>query len=160
MSTQGSAPHVPLPEDIKQAISIASAKVAVLNEDEKKLIHVKLELEKDIARLEIRRDDIVEKTLPLADLKDKAEAELEKIVKDVEDARSSCNALNAEIATATKDIEDTRAEIAVEAAKLSTIVSQSRDAQVDLDARRATVKALEEGIEARKARIQDALATL
>ena len=68
--------------------------------------------------------------------------------------------MDAELVVARKEISEARANTLVEASKLSTIVSQAREAQGDLDARKAAVKALEDEIEARKARIQDALATL
>jgi chromosome segregation ATPase len=160
MSTQGSAPSVVLPEELQQAISIGSAKVSVLREEESKLAHSKVDLEKDIARLEIRRDEVITETRGLVDAKEEAEAELGKIEKKLEDAKVVYGTLDAELVIARKEISEARANTLAEGAKLSTIVAQAREAQVDLDARRDAVKALEDEIEARKARIQDALATL
>lgn len=160
MSTQGSAPAVVLPEELQQAISIASAKVSVLREEEQKLSHSKSDMEKDVARLEIRRDTVIADTSVLASKKEEAEAELAKVSEKLEEAKVVYGTLDAELVSARKELSDARSSTLAEAAKLSTIVSQARDAQNELDDRRATVKALEEGIEARKARIQDALATL
>jgi len=160
MSTQGSASSVVLPEDLQQAISIGSAKVSVLREEESKLAHSKTDLEKDIARLEIRRDEVIAETRGLGEAKEEAEAELGKTEKKLEDAKIVYGTLDAELVVARKEISEARANTLVEASKLSTIVSQAREAQVDLDARKAAVKAIEDEIEARKARIQNALATL
>ena len=160
MSTQGSAPSVVLPEELQQAISIGSAKVSVLREEESKLAHSKIDLEKDIARLEIRRDEVIAETRGLVDAKEEAESELGKTEKKLEDAKVVYGTLDAELVVARKEISEARANTLVEGAKLSTIVSQAREAQSDLDARHDAVKALEDEIEARKARIQSALATL
>lgn len=160
MSTQGSAPSVVLPEELQQAISIGSAKVSVLREEESKLAHSKVDLEKDIARLEIRRDEVIAETRGLVDAKEEAEVELGKTEKKLEDAKVVYGTLDAELVIARKEISEARANTLAEGAKLSTIVAQAREAQVDLDARRDAVKALEDEIEARKARIQNALATL
>ena len=160
MSAQGSAPSVVLPEELQQAISIGSAKVSVLREEESKLAHSKIDLEKDIARLEIRRDEVIAETRGLVDAKEEAESELGKTEKKLEDAKVVYGTLDAELVVARKEISEARANTLVEGAKLSTIVSQAREAQSDLDARHDAVKALEDEIEARKARIQSALATL
>ena len=160
MSTQGSAPSVVLPEELQQAISIGSAKVSVLREEESKLAHSKIDLEKDIARLEIRRDEVIAETRGLVDAKEEAESELGMTEKKLEDAKVVYGTLDAELVVARKEISEARANTLVEGAKLSTIVSQAREAQSDLDARHDAVKALEDEIEARKARIQSALATL
>ena len=160
MSTQGSAPSVVLPEELQQAISIGSAKVSVLREEESKLEHSKIDLEKDIARLEIRRDEVIAETRGLVDAKEEAESELGKTEKKLEDAKVVYGTLDAELVVARKEISEARANTLVEGAKLSTIVPQAREAQSDLDARHDAVKALEDEIEARKARIQSALATL
>lgn len=160
MSTQGTVSAVVLPEELQQAISIGSAKVSVLREEESKLSHSKTDLEKDIARLEIRRDEVIAETMALVTKKEDAEAELVKVGEKLEDAKVVYGTLDAELVVARKEISEARSSTIAEATKLSTIVAQAREAQIDLDARHDAVKALEADIEARKARIQDALATL
>lgn len=160
MTTQGSAPAIALPEELQQAINIATAKVAVLREEEQKLDHAKLDLEKDTARLELRRDSILAETVGFVTAKENAEAELGRTEKKLEDIRVVYGTVDAELVVARKELSEARVATLAEATKLSTIVSQSREAQNDFDARRKAVEALEEEAVARKARIQAALATL
>ena len=113
MSTQGTATAVVLPEELQQAISIGSAKVSVLREEESKLAHSKTDLEKDIARLEIRRDEVIAETRGLVDAKEEAEAELGKTEKKLEDAKVVYGTLDAELVVARKEISEARANTLV-----------------------------------------------
>lgn len=160
MTTQGTSQSLVLPEDLQQAVNIANAKVSVLREENQRLERTKVEVEKDTARLELRRDELVNEINKFIAEKETAEGELGKVERRLEDAKVAFGLLDAELVVAKKELISAREATAVEGVKLSTIVAQAREAQVTFDARKAAVAAQEKEIEERKARIKAALETL
>ena len=147
-------------DDLAAAISLASAKVSVLKDDEVKLTYAKSDLVKELARLELSRDAVIAETKELVDAKESAERLLGEVEAKFIEAGAAFGALDEGLVMARKEMEAACATTIAESVKLSEIVSQCREAQSELDAVKAEAEAAKAAIEERKARIQDALATL
>ena len=122
-------PYIPqLPEDTQKMIDLAYQKINVLREEEQKMTKYKVELEKETAREEVRRDNLLNEikklegqeiadTNRLETLKTEINSAVIKLgethfetQKKIKDAEISQKKANETIETATKSLIEVKAE--------------------------------------------------
>lgn len=158
-STQGTG-AIALPEKVQEAINIAEAKVSVLRDEEIRLGRVKGEAEKEIARLEIRRDTIEGAIPALEGEATSLQSTVGSLTAAVKSAKEELAAIEENRKSAVKEAKAAESLTKLEAAKLSQIVAQAREAQEAVAEAKVALQANVDAFNTRKARTLELLSSI
>ena len=159
MDTQGYGAVI-LPEKIQEAINIAEAKVAVLRDEEIRLGRVKGEMEKEVARLEIRRDTLASAIPELEASVINLQGNVDSLAIAVEKSKSDLLTLEDSAKSVTKEIVLAQEATQAESLKLSETVLKAREVEEASARLKESLSSDIAAFEIRKARVQELLASI
>lgn len=160
MPIQNYTHSVALPEEVQNAINIATQKVSVLKEEEVKIARQKSILEKEIARLEITFDTL-KTEIPKIEIEyNKKNQELLSLKQEITEKYTEKDILSSEFLLLKKEIEILKQEKQKDLQDKENIIGTIQKERAKLFEMQETVKKETEAFAQKKARVIELMSTL
>jgi len=158
-NTQGSV-RVALPEELQTEINIGTQKVQVLREQKTELERGCTAVEKDIARFQLERDELLLAVTAVQAERASVAAKLIDEQRKLADIEGERPLVYADLSTANRELIESKEKTAEEAKKLSDIVVRAREVEAEIMTKKEELTKEVAAFEARKARLQETLASI